>query len=223
MISLKKPALTEIFISFRKILKVGIPTALARILLPVGTGIITKMVATFGVAAVAAFGIGSRIEFFALAPLMALSSVLGPFIGQNAGAKLYMRIQKAVNGSNVFAFFWGLFAWGVLSLLAPYAINIFNQDADVINAGTSFLYIIPAGFAFIGLLQLGGTALNILNQPVKASVLSLVQMFILYVPLAYIFSLNFDLEGIFFASIISYFCSGLAARFVVKKTFAGKI
>jgi len=217
MISLKKPTLGEILNSFRKILKVGVPTALARILLPVGTGIITKMVAAFGVAAVAAFGIGSRIEFFALAPLMALSSVLGPFIGQNAGANLYVRIKKAIQGCNIFGIAWGLFAWGALFLLAPFAINIFNQDPEVIGVGTRFLYIIPAGFAFIGLLQLAGTALNILHQPVKASAISLAQMFILYVPLAFILSRYFDLEGIFFAYIISYCCSGITAHFVVKK------
>jgi putative MATE family efflux protein len=217
MISLEKVALSKVLNSFREIMKIGIPTAITRILLPVGTGIITKIISAFGMAAVAAFGIGSRIEFFALAPIMALASVIGPFIGQNAGANLYIRIQKAVKGSSIFAFFWGLFAWGILYMLAPQAINIFNQDVDVIYVGTRFLFIIPAGFAFIGLLHLSGTALNVLNQPVKASALSLIQMFVLYVPLAYFLSLHLDLDGIFFAYVISYFCIGLAAQVFVTK------
>ncbi|MCB9057962.1 MAG: MATE family efflux transporter [Calditrichae bacterium] len=214
MISFRRPAYREILSSFRHILKIGIPTAVSRILIPVGTGIITKMIASFGIAAVAAYGVGSRIEFFALAPVMALSSVIGPFVGQNAGAEAYTRIRNAVKGSYLFAVFWGLFAYLVLVILAPYAIQIFNDDAEVIRIGTEFLWIATSGFAFLGLLTLSGVVLNVLQKPIQSSVLSITQMFILYIPMAYFFSLWIGLKGIFIAYASSYLVIGIISRII---------
>lgn len=217
MIAFVKPKIAEIIHSFRQILHIGVPTAVARMLIPIGTGVITKIIAGFGTGAVAAYGVGSRIEFFALAPVMALSSVIGPFVGQNAGADSFERIQKAVKGSYRFVFAWGLVAWLILILVAPYAVGIFNNDAEVVGIGTQFLRIASTGFAFLGLLQLSGVVLNVLRQPLKSSILSIIQMFVLYIPLAYLFSLWIGLEGIFIAYASAYITTGLISRLITMR------
>jgi len=217
MISFTIPKLREITDSFTQILKIGMPTAVTRILFPIGTGIVTKMIAIYGVAAVAAFGVGSRIEILAIAPLMALSSVIGPFVGQNAGAQLFDRIKISVDGSNRFVFVYGLLAWGIISFLAPHLIAIFNEEHDVIIFGTQYLYIVPAAIAFIGLMMISSTVLNVLHRPIKAGVLSILQMFIIYIPLGWLLTMVFDISGIFIAYVISFLTVGIISVLITLK------
>jgi MATE family, multidrug efflux pump len=217
MITFKPPMLSEIKNSFSQILKIGMPTALTRILFPVGTGIITKMIAVYGVAAVAAFGVGSRIEIFSVSPLMALASVIGPFVGQNAGAELYDRIKISVIGSNRFAFVYGLIAWAVISFFAPQLIAIFNDEPQVIAVGIQYLYIVPAAVAFMGLLMMSSTVLNVLHRPIKSGALSIIQMFIIYIPLGLFLTLFLDLKGIFIAYIISNIIIGIISVIITFK------
>jgi len=217
MISFAKPKLYEIKNSFSQVLKIGMPTAITRILFPVGTGIITKMIASYGIAAVAAFGVGSRIEILAVSPVMALSSVIGPFVGQNAGADLYNRIKISVTGSNRFVFVYGLIAWALISILGPDLVAIFNDAADVIAKGTQYLHIMPGAMAFMGLMMISSTVLNVLHRPIKSGLLSILQMFVLYIPLGWLLSLVFGLNGIFVAYIISYLIVGIISVLITLK------
>ncbi len=107
MITLSMKPLCSVFLSWSKVLFIGIPAAATRIIVPVVFGFITRLTASYGPAAVAAFGVSSRIEFFALAIVFALSSVIGPFIGQNWGAGKLQRVKQAVRLGNRFSLVWG--------------------------------------------------------------------------------------------------------------------
>ena len=68
------------------ILIIGLPAAFAMMLNPIVLGYINKLVSSHGSEAVAAFGVGLRIESLATVGIIAISSSLTPFIGQNLGA-----------------------------------------------------------------------------------------------------------------------------------------
>jgi Na+-driven multidrug efflux pump len=74
---------------------IGILSMTSTAIAPVTTAFITYQVAQFGQAAVAGFGVASRIE---LAPLvlMALGTAVTPFVGQNFGA---WRMDRVLNGA----------------------------------------------------------------------------------------------------------------------------
>jgi Na+-driven multidrug efflux pump len=74
------------FSSIQKILKIGLPAAGANMLTPIAMAVITALVAKHGPEAVAAFGVGSRIESIASLVVLALSMTLPPFVSQNFGA-----------------------------------------------------------------------------------------------------------------------------------------
>ena len=50
----------------RRILKIGLPAAGANMLTPIAMAILTAMISVHGTAAVAGFGVGSRIESIAI-------------------------------------------------------------------------------------------------------------------------------------------------------------
>ena len=128
MIIFKPPVFQEWYDSWKKILYIGLPAAGTNLIIPVSMGIITRFVSGFGVEAVAALGVATRVESFSLTVIMALSSVIIPFVGQNFGAGKIDRIRKAVRLSQNFSFFWGIFLFLFLScpdvLLPEYSAQI---------------------------------------------------------------------------------------------------
>jgi Na+-driven multidrug efflux pump len=72
--------------SWRHMLHIGIPAMVTNAIIPVSSGIVVAMIASYGVDAVAGFGVAMRIEPIFLIPFYALSAVSSPFFGQNFGA-----------------------------------------------------------------------------------------------------------------------------------------
>jgi len=216
MITFKPVSASALSRSWSRILYLGLPMAGARIVMPIGLGVITRMVASFGHEAVAAFGVSWRIEFFAMAVIMALSSILSPFVGQNWGAAMFERVKLAVKYSDRFSLLWGFAMAVVLAFLGGPIASLFSQDPHVIAATRTYMSIVPVGYGLGGVLVLSAAAMNVLHRPIQASALMISQMFLLAIPLAFILSRYMGLSGIFLSLMLSYVISGAASYYVLK-------
>ena len=85
----------------------GWEAALVNILPPISNAILTRMASGFGEDAVAAFGVGTRLESLAMLGTISLAIIITPFIGQNFGAKLYERIRAGLAYCTRFSMLWG--------------------------------------------------------------------------------------------------------------------
>lgn len=202
---------------WKRILYIGLPSAGTRIILPIGTGIITRLISQYGNDAVAGFGVATRLEFFALALLMALSSVLGPFAGQNLGAKKTDRVKSGINMSNRFSVLYGIGIWIVLALVAKPVAAMFNDTPSVVMITSLYLLIVPVSYGLVGVTMQSGMSLNVLNQPMKSAGITAVQMFVLYIPIAYLASSYLGVGGIFGALAFANILTGLLARYTVNR------
>lgn len=220
MITFIIPKLKEVFESWKRVLYIGLPTAGTRIIVPLAIGIITRIVSTYGKEAVAAYGVSSRIEFFALTVIVALSSVLAPFVGQNWGAGKQDRVEKAVTYSERFSMVWGFAVFIVLTTLARPIAGIFNSNPAVITAIVLYLRVVSIGYGLQGVIMLTGSAMNVLNRPFHAAGVRIAQMFILYVPLALIGSRLFGLTGVFVALVIAYCGAGIVSHYILARIMA---
>ncbi|MCK5050789.1 MAG: MATE family efflux transporter [Candidatus Cloacimonetes bacterium] len=219
MISFDIPKISEILSSWKQVLFIGVPIAGARIIIPITIGIITRIVSSYGIKAVAGFGVASRIEFFSLAVIHALASVFGPFIGQNLGAKKYDRVHTAISISHRFTILWEIAIFIILILLRNHIAGIFNKDPQVISTIALYLAIVPLSYTMQGIFVLSTTALNVMHKPLQAASLTIIQMFLLCIPLALLGSHLFGLTGIFAAIALSYVVSGIISRFVLLRYF----
>lgn len=220
MITFVVPKLKEVFESWKRVLYIGLPTAGTRIIVPLAIGMITRIVSTYGKEAVAAYGVSSRIEFFALTVIIALSSVLAPFVGQNWGAGKQDRVKKAVTYSERFSMVWGFSVFIILTALARPIAGIFNSNPAVITAIVLYLRVVSIGYGLQGVIMLTGSAMNVLNRPFHAAGVRIAQMFILYVPLALIGSRLFGLTGVFVALAIAYCGAGIASHYILARIMA---
>jgi putative MATE family efflux protein len=193
----------NILTSWRNVLYIAGPASLTMLITPISVGIITKILSGFGKEAVAAFGVSSRVEMFALMVIMSLGSVLIIFVGQNLSKQKYQRIIQALKISAKFSMFWGLFIFVLLLIFGKAIASLFTSDADVINIAKNYFYIIGASYGFQGLVLLSTSSFNGINKPYPSTFFSMIRMLVLYVPLAWIGAHIFNISGVFWAGFIA--------------------
>lgn len=203
--------LPQMLQSWKDVLVIGIPGAITNMIIPVSLGVVTKLVAVHGPAAVAAFGVASRIDIFVLSVTLALGAVLSPFVGQNWGAGNKDRVDTAIIYSLRFVMGWGSVMFVVFLIIGRPIATIFNTDTEVVAATTLYLSIVPLSYAFQGVLNLSNSVLNVLQKPLYATGITMLQMFILLIPLALIGSSLFGLIGIFGAIVVANVLAGIVA------------
>lgn len=206
--------LKEVVTSWKRLLYIGLPAAGTRMIIPLSVGVLTRIAASFGAATVAAYGVATRIEFFALAVLAALSSVIGPFVGQNWGAGLFRRARTGVHMSERFCLLWGVGLCLLLQAAARPLAAVFNPDPEVVSGIVLYLRIVPWMFGFQGILLVLTNVLNVLERPLQAATMIFAQMFLFCIPLAYLGASLWGLPGVFSAIAAAYGLGGAAVHFL---------
>jgi Na+-driven multidrug efflux pump len=217
LLTLEARRFTDVFDSWREILHIGVPNAGARMIIPLGQGFITRVIATYGAAAVAGYGVATRIEFFSLAALNALSSVIPAFIGQNLGAGHLDRVRDGFRASRRFSLYVGGGLFLVYLVLAPRIATVFNADPEVVRTAARYMRIVSAAYAAQGLYLVISAGLNVLKRPLTAAGLGLMEMFALAVPLVLLGAYVAGITGIVLAIATSYAVTGIVAWIVLMR------
>lgn len=200
-----------------KILKIGIPAASANMLTPIAMAVMTAIVATYGQTAVAAFGVGSRIESIASIVVLALSMTLPPFISQNFGAKQYDRVRDAYKICLKFVLAWQFAIYLILIVFSHWISHVFADDEAVVSVIKLFIYTLPLGYGLQGIIILSNSSFNALHKPMQALWLSIIRLFVFYLPFAYFGSLIADMNGLFIGALIgNLFTAGVAYMWFTK-------
>ncbi|MFT5543795.1 MAG: putative MATE family efflux protein [Glaciecola sp.] len=193
---------SEFVTASRGVLKIGLPAAGANMLTPIAGGVMTAVVATYGAEAVAAWGVGNRLESIASIVVLALSMSLPPFISQNYGANKLDRIREAFNMTAKFVVAWQLLVFLILAASADFIAQAFAEDASVARDIKIFLYIVPLGYGLQGIIILVNSSFNAMHKPLSALLLSIMRLFVFYVPIASLGSYFYGLEGLFWGCVI---------------------
>lgn len=205
--------------TWKQILYIGLPNAFTKLLTPIAAGIITGLIAGYGKEAVAAFGIATKLEMFALLVSGALATVIAPFIGQNLGAGKLDRVRQSLKVGNAFQMAFNLIIALLLMTFGRHLALIFTADQQVITIIHQYLLIVPLSYGMQGVLQVNTTAFNIVHKPITAAMLMIVRMFVVYIPLAMFTSSYYGLQGIWYSILISFAVVTGISHFMLKKEF----
>ncbi|MDD5746142.1 MAG: MATE family efflux transporter [Candidatus Omnitrophica bacterium] len=203
----------QIFASWRRVLRLGIPTTLSAILTPLSAAVVIKIVAGFGPAAVAACGVAGRIEMFAFMVPMTVGMSLVPFVAQNYGAKRFDRIRTARKGAMTFALLFGVAIAGVFILIARPLGGLFSKDPAVVNVLVRYLHITCFGYGFLEVHRYAGFCLTGIHKPAASAVLNTIRVIILLIPLSLFGAKIFGLSGVFWGRLITDIGSGITGIF----------
>jgi putative MATE family efflux protein len=208
-LELHLPTPPQLIRSWKTILQVGIPATITNVLGPIATAILTAIVAGFGAAAVAAYGIGARVEALVLIAPIALSSGLSPFVGQNWGAHLPERVAEGFRVAVRFSILWGLGALLILVPTAPWIAAVFSNEPQVQAHIVTYLRIAPVGYAAYSVMMMVSSVFNAMDHAVRSTVLSAVRSIFLAIPLAWAGSLLLGIPGIFLGLVIASLVTSL--------------
>lgn len=205
--------------SSKSILHIGLPAAGANMLTPIAAAILTAIVAKYGDSAVAAFGVGSRIESIACLVVLALSMTLPPFISQNLGAGHMRRVEEGFKTSIKFVMAWQVLIYVLLVILAPWIAQAFSKEESVADIIKLFIWILPLGYGLQGIIILTNSSFNALHKPMSALALSIVRLFVCYVPLAYLGSKIYGMEGFFIGALLGNVIMAMISYRIFLKQF----
>ncbi len=209
--------------SWKKILSVGIPATATNLIGPISTAIIVSLLAGYGKEAVAGFGIASRLEALSVIPLFALSASIGPFVGQNWGANLKGRANEGMKLSFAWAMGWGLIVALIFLFLHEDVATLFDSNENVVAYTSTYLMIVPISYGAWGVLMMASATFNSLGKPLSSTTMSIVRMFVIYVPLAFIGEHFWGVMGIFGAASLSNIIMGVVSYSWNRKTYAPQL
>lgn len=216
VICFQKETVSKFFSSVKKILHVGIPATGTNMIIPIVSTFIIAIIAGYGNDAVAATNVATTIEFLTLVCFLALSAVIGPFIGQNLGAQNFDRIDEGIRKITYFCLISGVLIAAALAIFAYPLARMFSDDIEIIEITVSYLYVVPISYGLYGLLMSVNAIFNSIGQPMPGVIISTLRVFILQLPLVYIASMHYDLETAFLLISVSNVIAGVIGYFWVK-------
>ena len=136
---------------FFDILKVGAVSCFSPLQSVLTISIFTHMLATFGTAVLAGYGIGARLEFMLTSVAFAIGIASVPMIGMAVGAERIARARRIAWTAGFISFIAVGAIASIIALFPDLWVNIFTRDTGVRDASRQYLSTAAPCYAFIGL------------------------------------------------------------------------
>ncbi len=198
----------------KKMFKLGFPASIEQSTRALGITALTFLVASFGTVALAAYGIGTRILSFVIIPALGLSMATSTLVGQNIGAGKIERAEK-IGKLSLWTGFIVLTIVGIIFFLTARQLAAFFVPGagETIRESSIFIRLMSLSFGFIGVqMALNGLFRGSGNTKISM-LLSVISLWILRFPLAYILSKHTHLAetGIWIAFPLSNILAAVIA------------
>ncbi|MBD1147904.1 MATE family efflux transporter [Pelagibacterales bacterium SAG-MED31] len=143
------------FFIINNILSQGIPASIGMMMIAVGSYILIFFVGIFGVDAIAGYTSAGRFEQLFFLPLLGLSTATVSIVGQNFGAKQFIRVLETYKKGLFVAIIILTLLGIIIFITSDIAMNLFTDNEYVKKFGSDYLKIsaimFPAfPFFFIG-------------------------------------------------------------------------
>ena len=132
-----------------QIIRIGLPSGLQNSLISIGNIVVQSNINKFGVMAVAACGVYSKIEGFAFLPITCFAMSLTTFIGQNLGARQYDRAKRGATFGVVCSVTLAELVGVMVYFLIPYFAAAFDSTPEVVAIATRQAHTESLFFCFL--------------------------------------------------------------------------
>jgi Na+-driven multidrug efflux pump len=136
---------------FVDILKVGLVSCFSPLQSVLTISIFTHMLAGFGTAILAGYGIGARLEFMLTSIAFAVGIASVPMIGMSIGAGRISRARRIAWTAGVISFATVGIVGTIIAIFPDLWVNLFTSDPGVRAASHQYLSTAAPMYAFIGL------------------------------------------------------------------------
>ena len=205
---------------FLDIARQGFPAGLNTMSIAIGIFIITWFISKYGQAAVAAYGIATRVDQIALLPIMGLTTATLTLVGQNNGASFYQRCRETYRKALLYGIFITSLSMVIVFFLPHTIMHIFTEDPSVRNIGTIYLRISAFIYWAYIILFVSVAALQGLKRPLYALWIGLYRQVLAPAIVFYILAglLGMGLKGIWWGIFLVTWSATVFTLFYVRRT-----
>lgn len=194
----------------RSFAKIGTPVILTNLTTLAAVFVITGVIAGSGADAVAAFGVVSRLDQFALTIVNAIILSLLPFVSQNAAAANWWRVRRGVvSAVELMAGCWLVVGLG-MALGAPWIIALFNLPVDSRELAIQWLRLTAFAFLFEGLIVTAIDLYQVVHRPRTALIGNLIYLYALQLPALLWAAARHDTAALYLAITGAQVAAGVA-------------
>lgn len=209
----------QLLAHWRALLHVAVPASFTNMLNPLANAVLMTIFAGLGTEVVAAYGAASRVEALLLIVMMALSSVLAPFISQNYGAGNPARAKAALQLCMRFALLFQLAVYALTWLLAPFIADLFSDHPQVVRLIVLYLHLVPIGYGFQGMVMLLASALNGVRASSISFLFNGLRLFVFLLPGAWLGAKLGGEQGIYLGILLANLAAGTLAWWYARHRF----
>src|SRR5476651_2381185 len=137
--------------SFNDILKVGLVACLVVILTNGTVLLVTALIGRGGNAAIAGYGIGSRLEYMLVPISFGIGATLTALVGTNIGARQHARAQRLAWSGTLMAGGIAAAIGIVVAIWPTLWLGLFTANPDALRVGSTYLHIVGPAYGFFGL------------------------------------------------------------------------
>ena len=196
-----------------RILKIGIPASTAMVIMSLGGMFFNRIISTFGSDAVAALGVGGRLDSIFFLPTMALSSSMVTLAGMFYGAQRIDLVRKtlhyAISRGEVIAISLG----AIFYFSAPRVFTIFTSEQAILDMAVDYIRVIVFGFPFVTIGMISGRVFQGLDEGIPGLLLTSMRVVIVSGGLAsiFVYLLDFGLTSVWTAMVIASMLTSIIA------------
>jgi putative MATE family efflux protein len=203
----------------KKIITLGIPSALSQAFQSLGFLIINSMILSYGTATVSGFGVGNTINNFVLMPALGVGGSIATFVGQNIGAENPQRAKQSVKTAMILSTIM-MFVGGLILLpLRNYVGQIFLEPGtESWNVANQYMFFLFTSLPLMGILQVFMGAYQGAGYTRFSLILSTIRLWGLRIPLILLFRdiIKLDSVGIMYAMVISNYGADILGLILYK-------
>lgn len=196
------------FNRIKQIFKIGFPPAAQSCMFTLIAMYISRVVASFGAAAVAVQKVGSQIESISWMTADGFAAALNSFIAQNYGAKNLDRTEKGYATALKISIVLGIITTSILVFLPGPIFYLFIPEKDILPLGIDYLIILGYSQLFMCVDIVTGGAFAGFGKTVLPSTVNII-FTALRIPIALFLVKVMGLNGIWWALTITSIIRGI--------------
>ncbi len=197
--------------ALRQLNSIMTPAMMSQLMPPLSAMLATALVASFGSAAVAAWGLGTRLEFFSIVVVLALTMSMPPMIGRLLGAGDIGQIRQLVRLGVRFVVVWQLLLAIIWLAASGWVSRLFSADAEVSDLLSAYLLRVPLSYSGLGVCMLMVSVCNALGLSLRALAMSVMRLFVCFLPMLWLGAQIAGITGLMSGALVGNLLAGFMA------------
>jgi len=203
--------------SLKKILRVGLPSAVQNTMMSISFTILSTVVNSLGAESTAAMGTMNKLVDLSIIPSMSMMNAISAMTAQNVGAQKFDRALKTLRSGLIISYTISIIVFILMQAFPTHFIKIFNSDPTLVPLAADYCRVNSLDFLFApGALAMAGLLIGS-GHTLKNSIITVSTSLLIRAPLAWLLGIKLDLglKGVAFATPTSSLVAVIAAAILV--------